>query len=94
MFTFIYVTQPSCSVCHGLQPQVEQILSDYPEINSYHVNIENIPAFTGMFEVYTAPTLLLFVDGKEHMRYARIVQTSLFKEKLDQIYNARLDQDN
>lgn len=92
IFVFVYVTQPGCSVCHGLQPQIEAILSDFPKVKSYQVNIRNLPAFSGAYEVYTAPTLLLFVDGKEYMRYSRIVQTNIFKEKLDQIYKARLDQ--
>lgn len=91
VFNFFYITQPNCSVCHGLFPQIESILKAYPEIHCYEIDASETPDITGNYQVFTAPTLLLFVDGKEYIREARFVQTKMFQEKIDQIYNGRLE---
>lgn len=83
---FLYMTQPNCSVCHGLRPQIEAILSKYPNIYSATINASEVPQVASCFQVFTAPVLLLFVDGKEFVREARIVHTKKFVEKLDRIY--------
>src|SRR5690625_2915543 len=83
---FLYITQPNCSVCHGLEPQRVNILDKYPNIQSRKVNASKIPEVAGRFSVFTAPVLLLFVDGKEYIREARIVQTELFEIMLARVY--------
>lgn len=85
-FAFIYIIQPNCSVCHGLQPQIEHILQQYPNIQSCQVDISKVPEAAGKYTVFTAPALLLFVNGKEYIREARFVQTNLLKEKIAKIY--------
>lgn len=89
--TFFYITQPDCSVCHGLQPQLEQLFKKFPDIHTYHVDASQVPRVAGDFLVFTAPTLLLFVDGKEYIREARIVQTARFREKIAHIHKERLE---
>lgn len=85
-YTFFYITQPNCSVCHGLQPQIEQILADFPNIFTYQVDASKTPRVAGDFQVFTAPTLLLFMEGKEYLREVRFVQTSRFREKILRVY--------
>lgn len=34
MLSIVYVSRPGCSVCHGLLPQVEDLLADYPKIKA------------------------------------------------------------
>lgn len=83
---FLYISQPNCSVCHGLLPQIEQLMEHYPKIKTVHINTDDIPEVAGKFSIFTVPVLLLFVNGKEYIREARIVHTDLLKEKLDKIY--------
>jgi len=83
---FLYITQPNCSVCHGLQPQIENILAKYPKVAARTLDASEIPEVAGRFNVFTAPVLLLFVNGKEYIREARIVHTEMFDEKIEQIY--------
>ena len=78
---------PNCSVCHGLLPQIENILSNYPKIIARQVNASNVTEIAGRFNIFTAPVLLLFVDGKEYIREARFVQTELLNDKIARIYN-------
>lgn len=88
---FLYITLPNCSVCHGLQPQIEAMLSGYPKINARHVDASKVPEIAGRLNIFTAPVLLLFVDGKEYIREARFVQTALLDEKIARIYGNMAD---
>lgn len=84
--SFLYISRPNCSVCHGLLPQVRALMGKYPEIKLGHINAEAVEEVAGRFSIFTVPVLLLFVDGKEYVREARIVHMDLFEEKLDKIY--------
>ena len=89
--TFLFISRPNCSVCHGLLPQVQELMMNYPDIQLAHINAEEVPEVAGRFSIFTVPVLLLFVDGKESIREARIVHRDLLKEKIDKIYKNRLE---
>jgi len=82
----LYFSQPNCSVCHGLQPQIAQLMGQYPDIQMGHINTHKVQAVAGQFSIFTVPVILLFVDGKEYLREARIVQLQRFDEKIHNIY--------
>lgn len=82
----LYISRPNCSVCHGLLPQVEKLMMQYPKINLGHINVAEVEEVAGRYSIFTVPVLLLFVDGKEYIREARIVHTQLLNEKINKIY--------
>ncbi|WP_077324871.1 thioredoxin family protein [Virgibacillus siamensis] len=84
--SFLYITTPNCSVCHGLKPQVQDLMEKYPDIALGLVNAHEVTEIAGMLSIFTAPVLLLFVDGKEYIRNARIVHLDLLDEKIDKVY--------
>lgn len=84
---FLYISRPDCTVCHGLLPQVQRLMEKYPMIGLGHVNADEVQPVAGKFSIFTVPVLLLFVDGKEYFREARIVHMDLLEEKLDKIYD-------
>ncbi|WP_188456995.1 thioredoxin family protein [Virgibacillus oceani] len=84
---FLYISRPNCGVCHGLLPQVRELLMNYPEIKLGHADADEVMEIAGRFSVFTVPVLLLFVGGKEYIREARIVHLSLLDKKLQKIYN-------
>jgi len=83
---FLYFTTPNCSVCHGLRPQIEAMLEQYPKIKRAEIDASEVREAAGQFSVFTAPVLLLFVYGKEYIREARIVHTAELNEKIKRIY--------
>ncbi|AIF42270.1 thioredoxin family protein [Virgibacillus sp. SK37] len=85
-YTFIYISSPTCSVCHGLKPQVQELMNNYPEIKIAHIDTQEVPEIAGRFSIFTVPVLLFIVEGKEYLREARIVHMDLLEEKLDRIY--------
>lgn len=84
--SFLFISQPNCSVCHGLLPQVQALMANYPEIHLGHINASEVTEVAGRFSIFTVPVLLLFVEGKEYIREARIVHMDLLEEKIDKIY--------
>ncbi|CDQ20508.1 Thioredoxin [Halobacillus karajensis] len=71
--SMVYVSRPSCSVCHGLEPQVENLLGDYPKVKVREVNADEVPEVAGEFSVMTVPAVLIYSGGKELFRKARFV---------------------
>lgn len=88
---FLYISRPDCAVCHGLKPQVQKLMEKYPKIQLGHVNADEVESVAGRFSIFTVPVLLLFVEGKEYIREARIVHMDLLNEKINKIYNLLLD---
>ncbi|MBM7599714.1 thiol-disulfide isomerase/thioredoxin [Virgibacillus halotolerans] len=88
---FLYISRPNCSVCHGLLPQVQELMMRYPDIHLAHIDVTEVPELAGKFSIFTVPVLLLFVDGKEYIREARIVHMQLLEDKIDKIYENRLE---
>ncbi|HLR67405.1 thioredoxin family protein [Virgibacillus alimentarius] len=84
--SFLFISQTNCSVCKGLLPQMKQLMSKYPKIQLGYIDASEVEAVAGRFSVFTAPVLLLFVDGKEYIREARIVHLQRLEEKIDKIY--------
>ncbi|WP_368653932.1 thioredoxin family protein [Ornithinibacillus sp. 4-3] len=83
---FLYISQPNCSVCHGLLPQVQQLLEDYPAIQLAHIDATEVPEVASRFSIFTVPVLLLFFEEKEYIREARIVHLDLLDQKIDKLY--------
>src|SRR5699024_4316418 len=83
---FLYFTTPNCSVCHGLQPQIEEMMTHYQEISIRHIHASLVPQCSGQYSVFTTPVLFLFVKGKEYLREASIVQTQILTDVINLIY--------
>ncbi len=83
---FVYVSQPACSVCQTLLPKVEELLVEYPLIKPLYLHSAEVPEAAGQLSVFTIPTVLFFVQGKESFRLARIFGLREIRDKIDRIY--------
>ncbi|WP_058308090.1 thioredoxin family protein [Gracilibacillus massiliensis] len=84
--SFLYIAKNNCSVCHSLLPQIEEIMQYFPAIVTGYVLIDELPSIAGRFSIFSAPVLILFIEGKEYLREARIVHLDQFQSKLNRIY--------
>lgn len=67
-----YFSTEACNVCKVLKPKVEElILSTFPKIKLAYVKSDVLPEIAAQNQVFTAPTLLVFFDGREHIRKSR-----------------------
>ena len=68
----LYFSNDACSVCKVLKPRVYQLLQDrFPLLVSRYVDTELSTLIAGQFRVFSIPTILIFFDGKEQVRYSR-----------------------
>ncbi|MBP1948573.1 thioredoxin-like negative regulator of GroEL [Virgibacillus litoralis] len=84
--SILFISRPNCSVCHGLLPQVKDLMEDYPAVKLGHVNADEVQEIAGSFTIFTVPVILVFVEGQEYVREARIVHMDLFNQKINKIY--------
>lgn len=67
-----YFSHDACGVCQILKPKISQAVKvKYPNIRQIYVNIEHAPKAAGQFSIFTAPVVLVFFGGEEHIRMAR-----------------------
>ncbi len=83
--TLLYISRPDCSVCHGLLPQVEELLEEFSSVVSIHADAGEIPEIAGEYSIFTVPVVLGFVEGKEMIRKARFVPIGELREQLDKL---------
>lgn len=79
----LYCSFPDCQVCKTLRPKVENLLISYPAVNFLYLNIEEYPMIKGQYLVFTVPTLIVFVLGKEVKRFSRFFSLDELKEILE-----------
>ena len=86
--SFLYISRENCSVCHSLWPQVQKLLETLPQIELARIDAGEVEAVAGRFSIFTVPVLLLFVDGREFIREARIVHMQELEGKIQRILDA------
>lgn len=86
-FSFLYVSRPTCGVCHAILPQLQSLLEEFPLIQLGYINANDVEEIAGRYSVFTVPALLLFVEGKEFIREARFVHMQSLQQKINKIYN-------
>ncbi|EDP68330.1 thioredoxin [Carnobacterium sp. AT7] len=83
--TFVYISKENCGICHVIQPQVQEMLTEFPAIKPIQVSADDIPEVASQFTVFTVPALLLFVEGKEVIREARFVVMEELHRKFQRV---------
>lgn len=83
---FFYGQQ--CSVCHAVLPQIKPIVERFSSIETMQADVEKLPEISGEYTVFTIPVVLLFVKGKEVMRFARFIEKKKLEEQLEKITHA------
>lgn len=87
----VYFSAPNCGVCHALRPKVEALFStDFRLIKFIHIEIEKSPGISGEFSVFSAPTLLVFFEGKEFLRKVRLMGIQELQRIIQRPYNMLL----
>ncbi|MFN2496843.1 MAG: thioredoxin family protein [Pseudonocardiaceae bacterium] len=78
----------SCRPCVTLAPHMETIANTHPELSIVKLDASKARRQCMALQVRGLPTLLLYQDGQE---VARITDTSLVAEQVDQWLAAELD---
>ena len=83
----LYFSSESCSVCKVLKPKVAELLQEkFPGMGSRYVDTEKSPVLAGQYRVFTIPTILIFFEGKEQLRYSRNISMHQLEEFIERPY--------
>jgi thioredoxin-like negative regulator of GroEL len=83
----LYFSSDSCSVCKVLKPKLAELLQEkFPLMQSLYVDTEKSPVISGQFRVFTIPTILIFFEGKEQVRYSRNISMHQLETSLERPY--------
>ena len=80
---FYYIKSEGCSVCEADFPKVKEI-TNKNNYTSYYIQADEIPEAVGQLNLYSAPIVLLFYNGKEIHRQARIIDFSELDYRIKQ----------
>ena len=83
----LYFSGENCNVCHALRPKFKKLFDDkFPKIEQIYLDAhENVQIATN-YQIFSVPTMLVFLDGREFIREGRTVSMVQMEEKLTRPY--------
>ena len=82
-----YIKTPDCGVCNVMLDKVKRLVDSYTSLCSFYTDIREEPLIAGRFLVYSGPTVLLLMEGKEIYRASQFINL----EELEEIINKYLN---
>ena len=79
----LYVKTEGCSVREADFPRVKEII-DENNYTSYYIQADEMAEAVGQLNLYTAPVVILFYNGKEIHRQARFIDFSELDYRIKQ----------
>ena len=73
-----YIKAPDGGVCNVMLDKVVRLADQFPSLTSFYTDITEEPLIAGQFLVYSGPTVLLLLDGKEIYRGAQFIDLEEF----------------
>jgi thioredoxin-like negative regulator of GroEL len=88
IFVLAYFSGLNCGVCQALKPKIEKLVGvSFPSVKLVEVSVNEQPELAARFTVFAIPVILFFVEGKEYIRQARSVDTSVLLQQIEKIVN-------
>ena len=80
-----YVKAPDCGVCNVMFSKVGTLTENYAQLVSFYTDITEEPLLASRFLVYSGPTVLLILDGKEVYRSSQFIDLKELERKIVQL---------
>jgi thiol-disulfide isomerase/thioredoxin len=84
--TLLYFSSKSCTVCGSMFPKVEKMLKSYPNIKSVNIDVDKSTEAAGQYLIFSLPAILVYVNGKETIREARIISILELEKAIKRYY--------
>ncbi len=78
-----FIKAPDCGVCDVMLERVRRLADNYPSVFSFYTDILEEPLIAGRFLVFSGPTVLLLMDGKEIYRSSGFINMEELEIKMD-----------
>ncbi|WP_457593639.1 thioredoxin family protein [Hydrogenimonas sp.] len=83
----LYFRGENCNVCHALQPKLfDAFETNFPKIEKIAVDVKKNPQIAAGFGVFSIPTAIIFLDGREFARVSRNVSIPALVEQIRRPY--------
>ncbi|MGN7357054.1 thioredoxin family protein [Paenibacillus sp. SAF-054] len=81
--TLLLIKTDYCKVCDSVMAKLDTLMPSYPRVNDIYIRMEEALEVSGEYLVFTAPTLILFMEGKEVFRQSRFIVMGDVEKQLD-----------
>ncbi|RUM67213.1 MAG: thioredoxin [Sulfurospirillum sp.] len=83
----LYFSTPTCNVCKALKPKISHAFQEhFPLIKQIYIDSSKNPEIPASMQIFSVPTIVVFLDGKEFARESRNISVDLFIEKIKRPY--------
>ena len=83
----LYFSGENCNVCHALRPKFKEVFdTHFPQLRQIYLDAHENPEISAHFQVFSVPTMIVFMDGREFAREGRSVSLHQLTEKLKRPY--------
>jgi len=83
----LYFWGKHCNVCHALQPKLfKSFEENFPTIKSVTIDVAEHTNIAAHFGVFSIPTAIIFLDGKEFARVSRNVSIPALVSQIKRPY--------
>lgn len=83
----LYFSGNDCGVCEALKPKIKDAFaSNFPKIEQVFIQANEYKEISSHFGVFSVPTILVFLEGKEFARKSRNISVPGFIQELNRPY--------
>ena len=83
----LYFWGDNCAVCDALKPKIKELFNDeFPKIEQIYIDAKNNQDIAAHFSVFSIPTTIVFLAGKEFAREGRAMSISVLETKIKRPY--------
>ncbi len=77
-----YIKAPDCGVCNVMLEKVARLADSHPSLCAFYTDITEEPLIAGRFLVYSGPTVLLLMGGKEVFRGVQFINMEELEQQI------------
>ena len=83
----LYFSGENCNVCHALRPKFKELFdAEFPQLKQIYLDAHENSEISAHFQVFSVPTMMVFLDGREFAREGRSVSLHQLIQKLARPY--------
>lgn len=83
----LYFSGENCNVCHALRPKFKEAFdTHFPLLKQIYLDAHDNAEISAYFQVFTIPTVIIFLDGREFTREGRTVSLHQLVTQLERPY--------
>lgn len=83
-----YFSTDACNVCKVLKPKVSELLqTEFPKMKMIYIKSDMFPEVAAQNQVFTAPTILVFFEGREYIRKSRNIGVGELQRDISRPYS-------